>query len=234
MSSNGQLSSINNNLNNFYSSSPNLSHSSSSSTNSSPSSSSSSNKTPTNSSINKPHSNSTISSNHRKDSILKLPYPVLSDHRDPSSILILLQKETQTTSKKISDVIKQIDECERRLNLNRYTDNEKKTFKYERVKFKQQLDSLKKHERRVSLQIDFITTKSEIKGLEDEQNSIESQQIKILLGKLKQKLDKMKIYMRTRNEQMKKLINGSNEKCKSSSQKHQTKDSVRGFSSFEQ
>jgi hypothetical protein len=235
---NGQLSSTNNNLNNFYSSSPNLTHSSSSSsTNSSPSSSSSSNlsnKNPTNSSINKIHSNS---SNHRKDSTLKLPYPVLSDHRDPSSILILLQKETQTTSKKISDVIKQIEECERRLTLNHYTDNEKKTFKYERVKFKQQLDGLKKHERRVSLQIDFITTKSEIKGLADEQNSNESQQIKILLGKLKQKLDKMKIYMRTRNEQMKKMTNGKqrgNDKRKSSSQIqqhiHSAKDSVRSFS----
>ena len=236
MSSNGRLSSSNNNLNNLYSSS--------SSTNSSPSLSP--NKTPTNSSINGSHSNSALSSNHRKDSTLKLPYPVLSDHRDPSSSTkFTLQKETQTTSKKISDVIKQIEECEQRLTLNIYTDNEKKTFKYERGKLKQQLDALKKHERRVNLQIDFITTKTEIKGLEDEQkqiennqNSDECQQIKILSGKLKQKLDKMKIYMRTRNEQMKKVTNGkqrsnnSNEKQKSSSQKSQANDSVRDFLSI--
>ncbi|CAF4683753.1 unnamed protein product, partial [Rotaria sp. Silwood2] len=38
----------------------------------------------------------------------------------------------------------------------------------------QQLDALKKHERRVNLQIDFITTKTEIKGLEDEQKQIEN------------------------------------------------------------
>jgi hypothetical protein len=244
MSSNpSNLSSTNDNLNYIYStyktnsSSPNLSRSSSSlSANSSSSSSSClSNKKPTNSSINKINSNSLLSSNHRKESItLKVPYPVLSDHRDPSSILILLQKETQRTSKKISDVIKQIEECEQRLTLNIYTDNEKKTFKYERVKLKQQLDALKKHERRVSLQIDFITTKTEIKGLEDEENSDESQQIKILLGKLKQKLDKMKIYMRTRNEQMKKISNSkqylttSNDNRKSSSQKQQNFNSSSG------
>jgi hypothetical protein len=230
---NGQrLSPTNNKLNDLYStykthsSSPNLSRSSSSS------SSVLSNKNNGNSPINKLNSNSSFSSNHRKESTsLKVPYPVLSDHRDPSSILILLQKETQTTSKKISDVIKQIDECEQRLTLNIYTDNAKKTFKYERVKLKQQLDGLKKHERRVSLQIDFITTKTEIKGLEDEQNSDESQQIKILSGKLKQKLDKMKIYMKTRNEQIKKISNGkqrlttSNNNHKSSSQKQQQQQS---------
>ena len=217
-----RLSSTNhNNRNHFFSSS---------STDSSPSSDLST-ENPVNSS----------SSKHRKDSTLKLPYPVLSDHRDPSSVLILLQKETQTTSKKISDVSRQIDECERRLISNHYTENEKKTFKSERVRFKQQLDGLKKHERRVSLQIDFITTKSEIKGLEDEQNSNQSEQIKILLGKLKQKSEKMKIYMRTRNEQMKKISNGkqdlttTHEKRKSSSQNQQHfqtattagKDSVR-------
>ena len=166
-------------------------------------------------SMNKINSSSILSSNHRKETTLKLPYPVLSDHREPSSILVLLQNETQTTSKKILDVVKQIEQCEQRLTLNIYTDNEKKSFKYERVKLKQQLDRLKKHERRVNLQIDFITTKTEIKGLEDEkkqfndnQESDESQQIKILLQKLKQKLDRMKIYMRTRNEQMKKISSG--------------------------
>lgn len=206
----------------LYSTSPNLSHSSSSS-------SCLSNKNPS-SSISKITSN-----HHRKESTLKLPYPVLSDHRDPSSILILLQKETQRTSKKISDVIKQIEECESHLTLNNSTDNEKKTFKYERVKLKQQLDGLKKHERRVSLQIDFMTTKSEIKGLEDELNSDQSQEIKILVGKLKQKLDKMKIYMRTRNEQMKKLIYGkqrlinSNSNRKLSSQQQLGKDRKRSI-----
>ncbi|CAF1003042.1 unnamed protein product [Rotaria sordida] len=213
---NGQILSTKNKLNEFYSPSLNISRSSSFSSIHSSSSSSSclSNKPNSDSSINKINSNSTLSSNHRKESTLKLPYPVLSDHRDPSSILILLQKETQTTSKKISNVIKQIEDYEQRLTLNMYTDNEKKTFKYERAKLKQQLDALKKHERRVNLQIDFITTKTEIKGLEDEQKQIEnnqhsdeSQQIKILLGKLKQKLDKMKIYMKTRNEQMKKISN---------------------------
>ncbi|UJR26019.1 hypothetical protein I4U23_007365 [Adineta vaga] len=236
-----QISSTDTNLNEFYSTYE--THSSSSSYSLSPS-------TKINSEF---LTNPLSSSNTRKDTILKLPYPVLSDHRDPSSVLILLQKETQTTAKKISNVIRQIEECERRLILNNHTDNEKKTFKYERVKFKQQLDALKKHERRVSLQIDFITTKSEIKGLEDEHkqsyenvNSDESQQIKILLGKLKQKLDKMKIYMRTRNEQMKKISNGklclnnTNDYRKSSllsSQKQQrvnsssTKDSNRKRSS---
>ena len=73
---------------------------------------------------------------------------------------------------------------------------------------------MKKHERRVRIQIDFMTTKSEIKGLEEEYkqiyenvNSEESRQIKILLGKLKQKLDKMKIYMRARNDEMRKITN---------------------------
>jgi len=220
LTTNGQISSTNSKLNDLYStyethsSSPNLSHSSPSS-----SSSSLSNKKNSDSLTNKINSDSSLSLNHRKETTLKLPYPVLSDHRDPSSVLVSLQKETQTTSKKISDVIKQIDECEQRLTLNIYTDNEKKTFKYERVKLKQQLDGLKKHERRVSLQIDFITTKTEIKGLEDEQNSDESQQIEILLKKLKQKLDQMKIYMRTRNEQMKKILHGK-QPCLSNSNDH--------------
>ena len=174
--------------------------------------------TPLDTSPNKISRTQSESANPRKDAAgaVKLPYPVLADHRDPSSILIVLQRETQTTSKKITDVTKQIEECEQRLTSTRLSDSEKKSGKNERVKFKQQLDALKKHERRVNLQIDFMTTKTEIKGLEDEQkqtsanatNSDECQQIKILLGKLKQKLDKMKIYMRTRNEQMKKLANG--------------------------
>ncbi|CAF3964896.1 unnamed protein product, partial [Rotaria sordida] len=156
-----------------------------------------------------------LSFNNRKESTIKLPYPVIYDHRDPSSVLILLQKETQTTSKKILDIIQQIENCEKYLTENIQLDKNKKSFKYERVKLKQQLDGLKKHERRINLQIDFITTKIEIKGLEDERkqfmnekNFDENKQINILSGKLKQKLDKMKIYMRTRNEQMKKLIHG--------------------------
>ncbi|CAF3964117.1 unnamed protein product [Rotaria magnacalcarata] len=223
---NGQILSAKNNLSELYSTyknqpssptisrSPSLSSIHSSSSSSSSSSSCLSNKANTNLALNKIDSSSSISSNQRKESISKLPYPVLSDHRDPSSVLVLLQKETHATSKKISNVIKQIEDYEQRLTLNIYAENEKKTFKYERAKLKQQLDALKKHERRVSLQIDFITTKTEIKGLEDEQkqnknnqNSDEIQQFKILLGKLKQKLDKMKIYMRTRNEQMKKNCN---------------------------
>ena len=174
--------------------------------------------TPLETSVNKISRTHSEPANQRKDAAaaVKLPYPVLADHRDPSSILNVLQRETQTTSKKIADVTKQIEECEQRLTSTRLSDSEKKTGKNERVKYKQQLDALKKHERRVNLQIDFMTTKTEIKGLEDEQkptsanatNSDECQQIKILLGKLKQKLDKMKIYMRTRNEQMKKLANG--------------------------
>ncbi|CAF1322407.1 unnamed protein product [Adineta steineri] len=184
--------------------------------------------------VNKMNSDSSLSLTNRKESTLKLPYPVLSDHRDLSLILASLQNETQTTSKKISHVVKQIDECEQNLISSIYTENEKKIFKVKRVKIKQQLDALKKHERRVSLQIDFITTKTEIKCLDDEQkqmednlNSDESQQIKILSGKLKQKLDKMKVYMRTRNEQMKKIMNGKkhlndNKKLSiSSSQKQQ-------------
>lgn len=166
------------------------------------------------------YNNSSISKlstdpSRQKEPCVKVPYPVLSDHRDPSSVLILLQKETQTTSKKIIDVGRQIEACEQRLLSNRLSEREKKTLKNERVKLKQQLDALKKHERRVSLQIDFITTKTEIKGLEEEQkqnasvaDADQNEQIKILLGKLKQKLDKMKIYMRTRNEQMKKLSHG--------------------------
>lgn len=143
---------------------------------------------------------------------MKLPYPILSDHREPSSVLSLLQKETQTTSKKIVDVGLLIDTCEKKLNSNHLAENERKSLKYERVQRKQQLDALKKHERRVNLQIDYITTKTEIKGLEekhrvvDEQdNSTENKQIEVLLRKLKQKLDQMKSYMRKRNEEMKKL-----------------------------
>lgn len=154
------------------------------------------------------------STNHLKESNIKVPYPVLSDHRDPSSVLVLLQKETQGTSKRILDVIKQIEDCEKRLTTNFLLDKHKKSLKYQRVQRKQQLDALKKHERRVNLQIDYITTKTEIKGLEDEQlqmiekkNSDEDKQIDILLKKLKQKLDQMKIYMRTRNDQMKKMTN---------------------------
>ncbi|CAF1073855.1 unnamed protein product [Rotaria sp. Silwood1] len=154
-----------------------------------------------------------LSINNHKESIIKLPYPVISDHRNPSSVLILLQKETQTTSKKILNINQQIEKCEKNLILNNQCDKNKKILKYERVKLKQQLDILKKHERRINLQIDFITTKIEIKGLEDERKQLineknfdENKQINILLGKLKQKLDKMKIYMRTRNEQMKKSI----------------------------
>jgi len=164
---------------------------------------------------NHPEAQTSISSsNHRKESSIKLPYPVLSDHRDPSSILPLLQKETQTTSKKALDVTKQIEDCEKRLTSNLLSDNHKKSLKYERVKRKQQLDALRKHERRVNLQIDYITTKTEIKGLEDKQqqmihkqNSDESKQIEMLLRKLKQKLDQMKIYMKKRNEEMKKITN---------------------------
>jgi hypothetical protein len=169
-----------------------------------------------------------------KESTIKLPYPVLSDHRDPSSVLILLQKETQTTSKKILDVMKQIEDCEKRLASHFLSDKIQKSLKYQRVQRKQQLDALKKHERRVNLQIDYMTTKTEIKGLEDEQlqmmtneNSDEYQQIEILLKKLKQKLDQMKIYMRTRNEQMKQMTSekstaaNDDRKQSSSSQKPQ-------------
>lgn len=225
------------NLDEFYStykthsSSSNLSRSSSLSSVHS-SSSSLSNKPHADSEIHKINSNSALSTNQRKDSALKLPYPVLSDHRDPALILVLLQKETQTTSKKISNVTKKVEDYERNIGLNSFTDNEKKSFKYERAKLKQQLDALKKHERRVNLQIDFITTKTEIKGLEDEQkqnqknqNFDESQQIKILLGKLKQQLDKMKIYMRTRNEQMKKIVNAKQNLINSNNNNHSRKSS---------
>ena len=169
--------------------------------------------------------NTSSESNRTKDATIKLPYPVLSDHRDPASVLILLQKETQATSKKIIDVNQQIETCEKRLLSTSSSEQEKKTLKYERVKCKQQLDALKKHERRVNLQIDFMTTKTEIKGLEDEQkqnenddNQEQTQQIEILLRKLKQKLDKMKIYMRARNEQMRKTINGKNKSSNQSAQ----------------
>jgi len=54
-------------------------------------------------------------------------------------------------------------------------------------------------------------------------NSDEYKQIEILLKKLKQKLDQMKIYMRNRNEQMKKIHNDkSTSKQSSSSQKLQS------------
>ena len=147
-----------------------------------------------------------------KESTIKVPYPVLSDHRDPSSVLDLLQNETQTTSKKIFDVTKQIEDCEKRLNSHYLSEKSKQSLKYQRVQRKQQLDALKKHERRVNLQIDYITTKMEMKGLDDEllqmsekKTTEEYQQIEILLKKLKQKSDQMKTYMRTRNEQMKKM-----------------------------
>lgn len=151
------------------------------------------------------------SATNRKESTIKLPYPVVSDHRDPSTVLVLLQKETQSTSKKVLDVAQQIETCEKRLTSNSLSDKTIKSLKYERVKLKQQLDALKKHERRVNLQIDFITTKIEIKGLEDERKQVvndENKQINVLLGKLKQKLDKMKVYMRARNEEMKAETNG--------------------------
>lgn len=161
-------------------------------------------------SSNKNHFEAQTSTN-AKDSTVKVPYPVLSDHRDPSSVLNLLQKETQATSKRILDVLKQIDDCEKRLNSQSLPEKHRTPLKCQRMKRKQQLDALRKHERRVNLQIDYITTKSEIKGLEDEQeqmahdkDSDEYQQIEILAKKLKQKLEQMKIYMRTRNEQMKK------------------------------
>jgi hypothetical protein len=153
------------------------------------------------------------SSTTSKDSSIKVPYPVLSDHRDPSSVLTLLQKETQTTAKKIFDVSKQIEDCEKRLMSHSVSEKTRTSLKYQRMQRKQQLDALKKHERRVNLQIDYITTKSEIKSLEDEQqqmtnekNSDEYKQIEILGKKLRQKLDQMKIYMRTRNDQMKKVV----------------------------
>jgi hypothetical protein len=192
-------SSPNNNLNNLYSTFETNSISRSSSIDSSCSS-------------NKNHLEAQTSSTNSKDSSIKVPYPILSDHRDPSSVLILLQKETQSTSKKILDVSKQIEDCEKRLTSNSLSEKNKTSLKYQRIQRKQQLDALKKHERRVNLQIDYITTKTEIKGLEDEQqqmtnenNSDEYKQIEILSKKLRQKLDQMKIYMRTRNEQMKKM-----------------------------
>jgi hypothetical protein len=177
---------------------------------------------------NDPEAQTSLSSstNPRRDSSIKLPYPVLADHRDPSSVLPLLQKETQTTSKKILDVIEQIESCEKRLSSDLVSEKNAKSLKSERIQRKQQLDALRKHERRVNLQIDYITTKTEIKGLEDDQqqqiiqtnNSDENKQFEILLKKLKQKLDQMKIYMKTRNEQMKKTSHG---KQQSSSQKSQ-------------
>lgn len=148
-----------------------------------------------------------------KDSSIKLPYPVLADHRHPPTVLVHLQNETQTTSKKILDVSKQINEIEKRLSANYLSDRHSQTLKCQRIQRKQQLDALKKHERRVNLQIDYITTKIEIQNLDDEltqmndkKTSDEYKQIEILVRKLKQKLDQMKIYMRARNEEMKKEI----------------------------
>ena len=165
-----------------------------------------------NSQLNNLYSTSSIdSSQSTKDSSVKLPYPVLADHRHPPTVLVLLQGETQTTSKKILDVNKQINEIEKRLSTNFLSDRHGQTLKFQRIQRKQQLDALKKHERRVNLQIDYITTKIEIQNLGDEltqmndkKTSDEYKQIEILVRKLKQKLDQMKIYMRTRNEQMKK------------------------------
>ncbi|CAF1948034.1 unnamed protein product [Rotaria magnacalcarata] len=172
--------------------------------------------------------NEKSSSTNRKEPTVKVPYPVVSDHRDPSSVLILLQKETQTTSKKLLDVVQQIENCEKHLTSNGLSDKHMKSLKYERVKLKQKLDALKKHERRVNLQIDFITTKVEIKGLEDERKqgmNDENKQINILLGKLKQKLDKMKIYMRTRNEQMKKMAHSKQRSSTSNDSRQQLSNS---------
>jgi hypothetical protein len=204
----------NNNLNDLYSTFETNSLSRSSSVDSSCSS-------------NKNHLEAQTSSTNSKDSTIKVPYPVLSDHRDPSIVLILLQKETQTTSKKILDVLKQIEDCEKRLTSNSLSEKTKTSLKYQRIQRKQQLDALKKHERRVNLQIDYITNKTEIKGLEDEQqqqqqmtndkNSDEYKQIEILAKKLRQKLDQMKVYMRTRNEQMKKIVTSKDNRKRPSS-----------------
>ncbi|UJR22907.1 hypothetical protein I4U23_025935 [Adineta vaga] len=161
------------------------------------------------------------SSNHSKEATAKIPYPILSDHRDPTLILTLLQKETQTTSKKILEVTQLVETYEKKLSSNHVPDKDRKSLKFECIRRKQQLDALKKHERRVNLQIDYITMKTEIRCLEDKRllinddnNSTEKKQIETLERKLKQKLEQMKIYMRKRNEEMKKLLN---EKQKSSS-----------------
>ncbi|CAF0930156.1 unnamed protein product [Didymodactylos carnosus] len=179
---------------------------------------------------------------------IKLPYPVLADHRDSQSVLVVLQKETQTTNKKIHDVTQQIEDKEKRLMTS--NSNNKKLLKHERTKLKQQLDTLKKHERRVNLQIDYITTKMEIKGLEDETNKKKSndtttddvldstngtssadsgeenqQQIKMLCSKLRQKLDKMKVYMKARNDQMKKTLTSIKQSKSNSRNKLRTSDS---------
>lgn len=176
-------------------------------------------------------------SSHKKSSpndAIKLPYPVLSDHRELSTVLTTLQKETQSTSKKIIDLSQRLETCEKRLISTSAPDQEKKMLKSNRVKFKQQLDGLKKHERRVSLQIDYITTKTEIKGLEDKRkqnehndNDEHKKQIEILLGKLKQKSEKMKIYMRTRNEQTKKLSDEQAKPSQSSQNKRNERHSLK-------
>ncbi|CAF0775723.1 unnamed protein product [Adineta steineri] len=217
---NGLSLSSNNKLNELYSGYENHLSSCSSSPNSTCS--------PT---MNFPEAQTSIS----KESNVKLPYPVLSDRRDSSSILSLLQKETQATSKKILDVTQLIETYEKNLTSNRLSESDRKSFKYERDQRKQQLDALKKHERRVNLQIDYITTKTEIRGLEDEQkqNSDKNKQIEVLLRKLKQKLDQMKIYMKKRNEEMKKIhekkekssTSNDNRKQLSSDQKIQQRSS---------
>ncbi|CAF0790959.1 unnamed protein product [Didymodactylos carnosus] len=178
---------------------------------------------------------------------IKLPYPVLADHRDSQSILIVLQKEIQTTNKKICDVTKQIEDKEKRLATST-NNNNRKLLKYERTKLKQQLDTLKKHERRVNLQIDYITTKMEIKGLEAETNKKKltsntttdelsdntngngnatgseenQQQIKMLCSKLRQKLDKMKVYMKARNDEMKKALSSTKQHKQNNRNKRST------------
>ncbi|CAF1036603.1 unnamed protein product [Adineta ricciae] len=164
--------------------------------------------------INFSEAETSASSTAAKDSSVKVPYPVLSDHRDPKLILPLLQKETQTASKKILDVTQLVENYEKKLMSNHLSEKDRKSFKFECIRRKQQLDALKKHERRVNLQIDYITMKTEIRCLEEklslvegEVNSAEKKQIESLAKKLKQKLDQMKIYMRKRNEEMKKTLN---------------------------
>lgn len=178
------------------------------------SSCSSSSESPSSLSINFSEAQTSASSTATKDSSVKVPYPVLSDHRDPKLILPLLQKETQTASKKILDVTQLVENLEKKLMSNHLSEKDRKSFKFECIRRKQQLDALKKHERRVNLQIDYITMKTEIRCLEEklslvesEVNSAEKKQIESLAKKLKQKLDQMKIYMRKRNEEMKKTLN---------------------------
>ncbi|CAF0886848.1 unnamed protein product [Adineta ricciae] len=177
------------------------------------SSCSSSSESPSSLLINFSEAETSASSTATKDSSVKVPYPVLSDHRDPKLILPLLQKETQTASKKILDVTQLVENYEKKLMSNHLSEKDRKSFKFECIRRKQQLDALKKHERRVNLQIDYITMKTEIRCLEEklslvegEVNSAEKKQIESLAKKLKQKLDQMKIYMRKRNEEMKKTL----------------------------